>query len=357
MAGSAAAVFLSSVIALLCLYHLLLPVPDPAAGPVGALRRAHRRAGRHQHHHVSSLESSNTTPLGSSSGEHPGLPDIETFRDALDRLPADWSGFDAELGPLGRYFGPAAPLGVRERLVYLFAILDRSPRDGGVSLAELEAWLRRHAAARLEAATRREMAKHDRNGDGAVALSEYRGMKPGKPWGWLHKFATADGDGDGSLNAAELNDFLHPEDSSHETMQLWLLKDKLSEMDHDGDRRLSLEEFVHLSHALDHISIAHHLGDHGLARAQAEKKFQDLDADMDNYLTVEEARPVIQSLLTGEFSYATSQAKLLMKADSDGDGKLSLDEMLNDYTSFYNIVYMDDHYDSEEVDGDYRDEL
>lgn len=36
-----------------------------------------------------------------------------------------------------------------------------------------------------------------------------------------------------------------------------------------------------------------------------------------SYLTVEEARPVIQSLLTGEFSYATSQAKLLMKVQPD----------------------------------------
>jgi hypothetical protein len=178
MAGSAAAVcFLSSVIALLCLYQLLLPVPVPvpAAGPVGALRRAGRH---HQHHHVltTPLASSSSSSSGEREHEHHGLPDIETFRDALDRLPADWSGFDAELGPLSRYFGPAAPLGVRERLVYLFAVLDRSPRDGGVSLAELEAWLRRQAAARLEAATRREMAKHDRNGDGAVTLSEYRGI-------------------------------------------------------------------------------------------------------------------------------------------------------------------------------------
>jgi hypothetical protein len=178
MAGNAAAVcFLSSVIALLCLYQLLLPVPVPvpAAGPVGALRRAGRH---HQHHHVltTPLASSSSSSSGEREHEHHGLPDIETFRDALDRLPADWSGFDAELGPLSRYFGPAAPLGVRERLVYLFAVLDRSPRDGGVSLAELEAWLRRQAAARLEAATRREMAKHDRNGDGAVTLSEYRGI-------------------------------------------------------------------------------------------------------------------------------------------------------------------------------------
>ncbi|CAO2206492.1 unnamed protein product [Urochloa humidicola] len=58
-------------------------------------------------------------------------------------------------------------------------------------------------AGRLEAATRRLMAKHDTDGDGCVALSEY--TKPGKLWGWLHKFASADGDG--SLNAAEFNDF------------------------------------------------------------------------------------------------------------------------------------------------------
>ena len=65
---------------------------------------------------------------------------------------------------------------MRERLVYLFVILDRSPRDGGISLGELEAWLRRQAAARLEAVTRREMAMHDKDGDGAVALREYIGI-------------------------------------------------------------------------------------------------------------------------------------------------------------------------------------
>ncbi|WVZ68633.1 hypothetical protein U9M48_017552 [Paspalum notatum var. saurae] len=83
-------------------------------------------------------------------GGHEGIPDIGTFRDKLDRLP-DWTRFDADLGPLDRYFGPDGRLNVRERLVYLFVILDRSPRDGGVSLGELEAWLLRQAAARPEA--------------------------------------------------------------------------------------------------------------------------------------------------------------------------------------------------------------
>ncbi|CAN6236694.1 unnamed protein product [Urochloa humidicola] len=249
MAGSAAAVFLSSAIALLCLYHLFILPAEPAAPA-----RAHRRSGRH---HVSPSSSSsryiniNTTPSSSvpdvtavERRRHPGFPDIEAFRDKLDRLvPEDgWSGLEAELGPLDRYFGPGSPLDVRERLVYLFAILDhhRSPspnKEGGVGVGELEAWLRRQAGARLEAATRREMGRHDRNGDGHVALSEY--TQPGKPLGcWLHKFATADRDGDGSLNAAEFNDFLHPEDSSQEEMQLWILKEKLRELDSDGDGRL-----------------------------------------------------------------------------------------------------------------------
>ncbi|CAD6259024.1 unnamed protein product [Miscanthus lutarioriparius] len=106
-----------------------------------------------------------------------------------------------------------------------------------------------------------------------------------------------------------------------------------------------------------HISGAHHHdGGHDLERAEAEKKFRELDADMDNYLTVEEARSVLQSLITGEFSYATSHAKFLMKADVNQDGKLSLEEMLDDYVSFYSTVYTDDHY-SNEVDSDSHDEL
>jgi hypothetical protein len=56
-------------------------------------------------------------------------------------------------------------------------------------------------------------------------------------------------------------------------------------MDHDGDGKLSLEEFVAQSHLIiGHISGsgAHHDdGGRDLERAEAEKKFRELDADMD----------------------------------------------------------------------------
>lgn len=46
----------------------------------------------------------------------------------------------------------------------------------------------------------------------------------------------------------------------------------------------------------------------------------------------------------------------MAQADVNKDGKLSLEEMLDDYISFYSTVYLDDHY-SNEVISDSHDEL
>jgi hypothetical protein len=72
-----------------------------------------------------------------------------------------------------RYFGSDGELNVKERLLYLFPMLHRAPKDGGVSCGELEAWLRRQAADRLDAVARRELKRHDKDGDGVVTLREY----------------------------------------------------------------------------------------------------------------------------------------------------------------------------------------
>ncbi|BAF16204.1 uncharacterized protein [Oryza sativa Japonica Group] len=363
MAGAAAMALLlsTSVLLVLC----LLPV-DPAAPPVAAI--PHRRSGRHDvpfgRHAAFGPFATEVELLLHGGG---AVPDIRTCRDTLDRLP-DWSHFDAELGPLERYFGSDGELNVKERLLYLFPMLDRAPKDGGVSCGELEAWLRRQAADRLDAVARRELKRHDKDGDGVVTLREYLAVdhdqhidwtdtEHGEPGWWLHKFISADRDHSGAMDFIELNDFLHPEDSSQEKVKLWLLKDKLSGMDHDRDGKLSLDEFISQFHMIDHNSIVEHSADDDTSCAEAEKKFRELDSNNDGYLTVEEARPVIQSLISGEFSYAKSHAKLLMKADDNKDNKLSLEEMLNHYLSFYNIVYMDDHYDYDDIGNNIHDEL
>ncbi|EEC78266.1 hypothetical protein OsI_17954 [Oryza sativa Indica Group] len=313
----------TSVLLVMC----LLPV-DPAAPPVAAI--PHRRSGRHYvpfgRHAAFGPFATEVELLLHGGG---AVPDIRTFRDTLDRLP-DWSHFDAELGPLERYFGSDGELNVKERLLYLFPMLHRAPKDGGVSCGELEAWLRRQAADRLDAVARRELKRHDKDGDGSAAAPD---------------------------NTSSQGSFLHPEDSSQEKVKLWLLKDKLSGMDHDRDGKLSLDEFISQFHMIDHNSIVEHSADDDTSCAEAEKKFRELDSNNDGYLTVEEARPVIQSLISGEFSYAKSHAKLLMKADDNKDNKLSLEEMLNHYLSFYNIVYMDDHYDYDDIGNNIHDEL
>jgi Ca2+-binding EF-hand superfamily protein len=75
--------------------------------------------------------------------------------------------------------------------------------------------------------------------------------------------------------------FLHPEDSSQEKVKLWLLKDKLSGMDHDRDGKLSLDEFISQFHMIDHNSIVEHSADDDTSCAEAEKKFRELDSNND----------------------------------------------------------------------------
>ncbi|KAF0924761.1 hypothetical protein E2562_014560 [Oryza meyeriana var. granulata] len=67
---------------------------------------------------------------------------------------------------------------VRKWLLYLFPMLDCAPKDGGVSQATLEAWLRWQAADRIDALARRELKKHDRDGDGSVTLRDYLVVDP-----------------------------------------------------------------------------------------------------------------------------------------------------------------------------------
>nr|CAD1821045.1 unnamed protein product [Ananas comosus var. bracteatus] len=277
---------------------------------------------------------------------------------------ADWSGGGA-LSKDGR-------LNATERLACLFQLLDRLPTDGGISFDELEVWMKKQAMERLMYNAERVMKTHDKDGDGVVTLREYlsylsdkeidwSSTEHGKPGWWKEKFNSADKDGNGSLGVAEFNDFLHPEDSSNPEVQLWLQKEKLRELDDDKDGRLSFMEFRDQTHDFDRIYTAYETEKDGYSPhhpSNAEKKFQELDTNRDNFLTAEELKPIIHRLYPGELFYATHYTKYLMnEADDDGDGKLSLQEMLNHYLAFNNTVFEEGYYDGEDDDYDYHDEL
>lgn len=64
-------------------------------------------------------------------------------------------------------------LNITMRLMVLFPLLDLEPRDGFVSLKELEHWNLQQAIHRLNYRTHKELASLDQNEDGSITLKEY----------------------------------------------------------------------------------------------------------------------------------------------------------------------------------------
>lgn len=75
-------------------------------------------------------------------------------------------------GMLKDYFGEEGSLNTEQRLRHLFPILDQSPKDGFLSLGELDVWNKRQALDRLMHITERRMSVHDKDENGEVTLSE-----------------------------------------------------------------------------------------------------------------------------------------------------------------------------------------
>ncbi|XP_072972939.1 uncharacterized protein [Typha angustifolia] len=338
-----AAVFLLLLLLLpLAAFHFLFSIPrtrDPASRP-----RPVRRLALHRHHLA-----------------------FDPLVDQLERR-AQERGLHGNRGAAGdnqeeikhqnemvdlEYYGEEGRLNATERLMSLFPLIDKNPKDGIVNFEELEDWTKKQAIERLFYSTETEMWKHDKDRDGMITIWEYLSYLPnqeidwsstghGKPGWWKEKFLNADADGNGSLDLTELNDFLHPEDSSNLKVQFWLQKEQLRQMDRNNDERLSFIEFRDRFHDASEAEEDGDLHDH---LSKAEKKFQDLDTNKDKFLTAEELKPIMQSIHPGELSYATYYTKYLMKeVDDDRDGKLTLEEMVKHYLTFYNTVYDDNRF-------------
>ncbi|KAK9292032.1 hypothetical protein L1049_019986 [Liquidambar formosana] len=80
-----------------------------------------------------------------------------------------------------------------------------------------------------------------------------------------------------------------------------------------------------------------------------EEIFDKLDVNKDKFLTVEELIPILRYLYPGELSYAKHYSSYLIhEADDNGDGRLTLDEMLNHEYIFYSTVYDDRNEDDDD---------
>ncbi|KAK9914532.1 hypothetical protein M0R45_038306 [Rubus argutus] len=258
------------------------------------------------------------------------------------------------------YLSEEGKLNITLRLVSLFPLLDHAPKDGFITYNELKHWITAQAKERMDYRTRKELAAHDKNGDGAISFKEYlpqfsiedierNEMEHGEAGWWKQQFDNADADKNAFLTFHEFRDFLHREDSTNDQIHKWLLTEKMKRVDYDNDGKLNFVEFSKNAYDVFKNYIEFETG--GANVPTAEEKFAELDVNKDKLLEAEELRPILHYLYPGELTYATYfTSYLIYESDDNKDGKLTLQEMLNHEDIFYNTVYenSDDDYDDDD---------
>ncbi|KAL2318133.1 hypothetical protein Fmac_032009 [Flemingia macrophylla] len=198
-----------------------------------------------------------------------------------------------------QYLTSGGALNTTLRLIILFPLLDREPKDGVVGFNELEAWITQRAIERLDYLTQAELDSKDRNGDLVISFKEYlpqfsekdiekKEMGHGEAGWWMERFEVADTDKNGLLNFTELRE----------------------RMDDENDGKLNFNEFE------DHVFRTY-------------ESYMDFETNGGNVPSPKD-------------KYAE------LDADDNGDGKLTLQEMLDHEFTFYNTVHADGHQESDD---------
>ncbi|CAO2203789.1 unnamed protein product, partial [Urochloa humidicola] len=240
-----------------------------------------------------------------------------------------------------------------DRIRALFPKIDISPTDGFVSLDELTSWNLEQARASQHHRSAREMELYDKKGEGIVSFETFitlrqeshgEGNMLGFPWWKEEHFNASDANGDGFLDKSEFNDFLNPSDSDNPKIISLLSRQEIRQRDKDGDGKLNFDEYFNGLH--DHIhgyddenADISHIGN----MTAAKDRFSKLDKDNDGFISDHELQPVLDKLYLSERYYARQQAiHAISEADKDHDGRLTLDEMIDNPYTFYGSVYLSD---------------
>ncbi|XP_004510449.1 uncharacterized protein [Cicer arietinum] len=244
-------------------------------------------------------------------------------------------------------------LNVTDTIVRIFPEIDADPTDQFVDLHELTEWNFEHVQREVLNRSQREMNIHDKNHDGYLSFSEYGPPTPDGSFGYdlrlseEEHFNASDADGDGFLNLAEFNDFLHPADNNSSKIKEWLSKVDVRESDTDRDGKVSFKEFFYglfdsvRYYDAESYNDLHQSDDSTDASARA--LFSQLDKDHDGSLSDNELLPIIGKLHPSGHYYAKKQAEYLISlAEVDKDGRLNLTEMIENAYIFYDVIFYDD---------------
>jgi calumenin len=165
------------------------------------------------------------------------------------------------------------------------------------------------------------------------------------------QFVLADANGDGWLSEKEYFDFLHPEESDNPRLHDFLVQQDVHDCDTNGDGGASFDEFYDALYPRFYDSEAMELpekadeeeeddekADEEADKAKAKKIFERLDLDGDGTLTSKEMAGVFDELHPRESKYTSQMVATMMRdADTNKDGKLTLDEMVENSHAFYSI--------------------
>jgi len=156
------------------------------------------------------------------------------------------------------------------------------------------------------------------------------------------KFKAADLDSDGRLNKLEFADFLHPEESIH--MREIVINETIEDVDRNNDGVIDLNEY------LGDIYRIKTGEDDELAKTERDNFQNYRDKNGDNVLDREE---VAAWIMPTDYDHTLNEAKhLIFEADDNKDGKLTKEEVLNNFNLFVSsraTSYGQDIYEKEDL--------
>jgi len=240
-------------------------------------------------------------------------------------------------------FDDLTPTEAKEKLGYLIDKMDKNG-DGNVDEQELTQWIHYVQTKYIYDDTERQWEDNDLDKDGKITWDEYKQHTYGflseedlnkeEDDGFSYasmlvrderRFKQADEKNKGYLDKDDLTAFLHPEEYDH--MKEMVILETIEDIDKDQDGKISLAEYI------GDMWLEEEDGEEPEWVEEERKQFSEFrDKDNSGYLEDAEVRDWI---LPSEYDHAEGEARhLIESADSNSDGILSKDEILDSHDVF-----------------------
>ncbi|XP_055747677.1 45 kDa calcium-binding protein [Salvelinus fontinalis] len=247
----------------------------------------------------------------------------------------------------------------RKKLIEIFSKVDFN-KDKSVSAQEMQRWIMEKTEEHFQEAVREnKMSFHavDPDGDGHVTWDEYR-VKFLASKGFNEKemadkiknseelkvdeetqevleslkdrwFQADNPPADQLLNEEEFLSFLHPEHSKG--MLKYMVKEIVRDLDQDGDKKLTLSEFISLPMGTVENQQAQDIDDDWVR--ERKKEFEEvIDRNHDGIVTMEELEEYMDPM--NEYNALNEAKQMIAVADENQNHNLELEEILK-YSEYF----------------------